>query len=84
MVELIPHIQSENGRLSDDSYLNTWWYSYSNVMTQLGKNVRIGRELVRMLDEEGFAPVRGNTYNVPIGTWGSSVYRPGGAERTGC
>lgn len=68
MVEMIPHVQSENGRLSDESHLNTWWTSYSRILTQMGKNVRIGRDLERMLSREGFDQVQGRVYNLPIGT----------------
>ena len=84
MVELIPHIQSENGRLSDDSYLTTWWNSYSRVVSRIGKNVRIGRDLERMLVREGFDPVRGNAYNVPIGAWGRSMCQSSREGSAGC
>ena len=74
MIEMIPHIQSENGRLGDDSYLNTWWLSYSRVLTQMGRNVRIGRDLERMLAHEGFERVGSRSYNIPIGTWDRSTW----------
>lgn len=69
MVEIIPHVQSNNGRLSDDSNLTTWWLSYSRILSQMGKNVRIPRELERLLADEGFLPVRCQTYDLPVGTW---------------
>lgn len=70
MMELIPHVQSDNGRLSDDSFLATWWTSYSRVLTSmLGKNVRVGRELERMLTREGFDMVHGRVFDLPIGRW---------------
>lgn len=84
MVELIPFIQSENGRLRDDSFLTTWWTSYSRMVDHMGKNVRVGRELKRMLEDEGFSPIRDSVYSVPIGTWGRSPYPPNRTRRAGC
>lgn len=69
MVELSPHVQSDNGRLSDDSLLTTWWLMYSQALTQMGKNVRIGRNLKRMLAEGGFDRVQECVYAIPIGDW---------------
>lgn len=74
MVELIPHVQSDNGRLSDESFLATWWTSYSRVLTSmLGRNIRIGRELERMLTQEGFNPVHGCVFDLPLGRWKRSI-----------
>lgn len=75
MAEIIPHIQSENGRLSDESFLNTWWLSYSRNLEQMGKNVRVGRELEPMLAREGFEQIRSQVYNLPVGTWHRSEYQ---------
>jgi hypothetical protein len=71
MIELIPHIQSENGRLGDDSHLTRWWLLYSRALQQMGKQPRVGRDLEAMLRREGFDPVQGRTYNIPIGKWSS-------------
>lgn len=74
MVELIPHFQSGNGRLRDDSHLTTWWMLYSQALTQTGKNVRIARELERLLAREGFDNIRATPYDLPVGTWHPSMW----------
>lgn len=73
LTELLPHVQSDNGRLSDGSYLNTWWLMYSRALTSMGKNARVARQLERMLANEGFDPIGSTVYNLPIGSWHHSL-----------
>jgi len=73
MCEILPHIQSSNGRLSDNSCLTRWWTTYARCLTHMGKNVRVGRELDRLLRDEGFEQVTSRSYDLPIGEWRQGI-----------
>ena len=69
MVEIVPLIQSSSGRLDQNSFLHRWWEWYSSIVQQMGKNARIGRGLIQLLQNEKFGHVRGNSIDLPIGSW---------------
>ena len=71
MVEIQLPFQSSSGRLNDDSCLTRWWQWYSWALQRMGKNVRIGRELQRLLATEGFTNVTARSIDLPIGDWNS-------------
>jgi len=39
----------------------------------MGKNVRVGRELDRLLRDEGFEQVTSRSYDLPIGEWRQGI-----------
>lgn len=71
MVEMMPHVQSYNGSLSDRSYLTRWWDEYVRRMELMNRNPRIARHLVDLLRDAGFArdDVTGGPVDVPVGNW---------------
>ena len=73
MVEMDLLFQSSSGRLRDDSHLSRWWQWYSHLLPRMGKNPRIGRELDRLLREEGFENVRYLVLDLPIGDWKEGI-----------
>jgi hypothetical protein len=69
LMELQLHVQSSSGQLPDTSCLTRWWNLYSDAMSRMSKDPRIGRRLGRLLSEEGFEEVQQGTRLIPIGDW---------------
>ena len=73
MVESQLLFQSSSGRLNDDSNLTRWWQWYSHTLQQMGKNVRIGRDLPQLMAAENFENIRSYSLDLPIGDWREGI-----------
>jgi hypothetical protein len=68
-LEYYPLIQSDNGRLTDQSAISRWWQMYAGAMQQLNRDPRIGRRLQQLLVQNGFRDVSVDVEQLPIGAW---------------
>lgn len=68
-MEYYPLIQSDNGRLTDDSAVSRWWAMYVDVMERLNRDPRVGRRLQHLLIQNRFQDVRVDVEQLPIGGW---------------
>jgi hypothetical protein len=71
IVEYYLNIQSSSGRLTDDSAVRRWWNKYSEAMSQMNRDPRIGNRLQNLFIEAKLGDVRVETLQLPIGDWES-------------
>lgn len=71
MVEYYLNIQSSSGRLTDDSAVRRWWNKYSEAMSRMNRDPRIGNRLQSLFIEAKLGDVRVETLQLPIGDWES-------------
>jgi hypothetical protein len=76
VLEYYPLIQSDNGRLTDQSAISRWWQMYAGAMQQLNRDPRIGRQLQQLLTQNGFRDVSVDVEQLPIGDWHSGKICP--------
>jgi hypothetical protein len=68
------HVQSDSGRLTDQSAVYRWWQGYANAMTELNRDPRVGAKLKQLLETNGIRDVQADYMRVPIGGWGLGAY----------
>lgn len=73
MVEYYPLIQSDSGRLIDQSAVRRWWNAYDISMARLNRDPRIGRRLQHLLSDKGYRDVKVDVERLPIGGWHTSM-----------
>ncbi|KAH8709957.1 S-adenosyl-L-methionine-dependent methyltransferase [Phaeosphaeriaceae sp. PMI808] len=69
MTEHHLHIQSNSGRLTDQSAVYRWWQGYARSMTDLNRDPRIGPRLKELVEAAGLRDVQVNYQRLPIGDW---------------
>lgn len=69
IMEYLPIIQSDSGRLSEEAAIRRWWQYYEGSMRRLNRDPRIGRRLQQILTEKGFRDVQVDVERLPIGSW---------------
>jgi hypothetical protein len=68
------HIQSNSGRLTEQSGVYRWWQGYARSMTDLHRDPRIGPRLQEHLLAAGLKEVQAQYKRLPIGGWNPGVY----------
>ncbi|KAF1913292.1 S-adenosyl-L-methionine-dependent methyltransferase [Ampelomyces quisqualis] len=63
------HIQSNSGKLTDQSATYRWWQGYARSMTDLHREPRIGLKLQELLSAAGLREIRAQYIRLPIGGW---------------
>jgi hypothetical protein len=69
VVEYYLNIQSSSGLLTDESAVRRWWSKYSEAMSQMNCDPRIGNRLQSLFNEARLGYVRVETIQLPIGDW---------------
>lgn len=69
IVEYYLNIQSSSGRLTDQSAVRRWWLAYSDALSQMNREPRIGNRLQSLFTEAKLADIRVETVQLPIGDW---------------
>lgn len=69
IVEYYLNIQSSSGRLTDESAVRRWWLKYSEAMSRMNRDPRIGNRLQSLFTEARLGDVRVETIQLPIGDW---------------
>ncbi|QIX01040.1 hypothetical protein AMS68_006557 [Peltaster fructicola] len=69
MAEAYYCFQSDNGRLAESSVSNAWWSWYNRFMDISGRDARIGRQLERYCQAQGFEQIVATQYRMSIGGW---------------
>jgi hypothetical protein len=84
VAEYLLHIQSNSGRLTDQSAVYRWWQGYARSMTELHRDPRIGPRLKELVDEANLQDVQAHYIRLPIGGWLSGAYeiQSSGVRRT--
>jgi hypothetical protein len=68
------HVQSNNGRLTEQSAVYRWWHKYATAMTALHRDPRIGPRLQEHMLAAGLRDVRSEYKRLPIGGWDPGTY----------
>jgi hypothetical protein len=76
MIEYKPLIQSDSGRLSNQSALRKWWDTYVSAMESAHRSPRIGQRLQSLMTEAGLRDVGGKQIQLPVGGWDSGICCP--------
>lgn len=63
------HIQSDNGRLTEQSAVHRWWQGYVEAMAAMNRDPRIGSRLQGLLVAAGLRDVQLDYRQLPIGAW---------------
>lgn len=74
VVEYQLHIQSDSGRLTDQSAVYRWWQGYVAALSRLNRDPRIGQRLKQFLEAERLQSVQIDYKRLPIGAWSSGAY----------
>lgn len=61
-------IQSDSGRVTENSMVYQWTRAYRQTMEQ-DRNPRVASQLAGLLTDAGFTDVNSRVVNVPIGGW---------------
>lgn len=69
MAELEFPFQSDAGLLPDTSCLTQWWQLYAEMLQQMNKNARAGRDLEMFFRNKDFQSVHMHLFELPIGSW---------------
>ncbi|KAF1946879.1 hypothetical protein EJ02DRAFT_418224 [Clathrospora elynae] len=69
IMEYYPIIQSDNGRLTDQSAVRRWWLSYKSAMARLNRDPKIGLRLQQLLMANEYRDVMVEVEQLPIGGW---------------
>jgi hypothetical protein len=73
------HIQSNSGRLTDQSAVYRWWQGYARSMTDLHRDPRIGPRLREVVETAGLQHVQVDYKRLPIGGWDPGMCHEHGA-----
>jgi hypothetical protein len=76
IVEYYLNIQSSSGRLTDESAIRRWWLGYSEAMSRMNRDPRIGNRLQSLFVEARLEDVRVETIQLPIGDWETGKQYP--------
>jgi hypothetical protein len=68
------HVQSNNGRLTEESAVYRWWHGYATAMTALHRDPRIGPRLQELMLTAGLRDIRTEYKRLPIGGWDPGTY----------
>jgi hypothetical protein len=68
------HIQSNSGRLTEQSAVYRWWQGYARSMTDLQRDPRVGPRLQEVLSSAGLRDVQVDYHRLPIGGWHPGAY----------
>jgi hypothetical protein len=74
VIEYHLHIQSDSGRLTDQSAVYRWWQGYVSAMSGLDRDPRIGQRLESLLEAERFRDVHVEYKMLPIGAWSAGMW----------
>lgn len=70
MAEYYYHIQSDNGRLTEEHSIYKWAQTYRAVMEHyLDRDPRVGRSLAEKLERAGLRDIHARAFQIPIGSW---------------
>jgi hypothetical protein len=73
IMEWLPLVQSNNGRLTDQSAVRRWWYHYSNAMERMDRDPRIGSRLGQLLNDNSYRDVAVDIEQIHIGGWSDGM-----------
>jgi hypothetical protein len=68
------HIQSDSGRLTDQSAVYRWWQGYASSMTALNRDPRVGPRLKQLMETERLRDTQTEYIRLPIGGWHPGTY----------
>jgi hypothetical protein len=74
VAEYLLHIQSNSGRLTDQSAVYRWWQGYATSMTDLHRDPRIGPRLKEVVEAAGLRDVHVYYMRLRIGDWDPGAY----------
>jgi hypothetical protein len=62
-------VQSNNGRLTDESAVRRWWQSYKSAMERMNRDPGIGLRLGQLLNHNRYRDVAVDVVQLHIGGW---------------